>query len=269
MNCIVRPGGLELTKYAVEACALAKPVKMLDIGCGCGDTAAYLKNEYGFSVTGIDNSTEAVKTAKERYPDIKFILGDGQWLEFDSLSFDCVLMECVLSLMSNPVEAIHEAYCTLKKGGYLIVHDLYLPHPSAEDYNVLEQIKISKKEHVNKVNAEEIINRRTGECPSSCQNDGSSCPDDCRSTLIATGTPCPDEIKSPCTVDGALILDDIFTALNELKLEKILFEDRKTDLTNFTAAMIFNDNNRNHASEIRRGKTQMSYFLLVAKKAEV
>jgi len=269
MNCIVHPGGLELTKYAVDACDLAKAAKILDIGCGHGDTASFLRNDYGYSITGIDNNAEAVKTAKERYSDLEFTEGDGQWLEYDSLSFDCVLMECVLSLMPNPVEALHEAYCTLKKGGYLIVHDLYLPHPSAEDFEVLEQIKKSKKEHANKINAEESINRRTGECPSSCQNDGSECPDDCQSMVMEAGAPCPDEVLSPCTIDGALILDDIFEALNELKLEKILFEDRKTDLTNFTAATIFNGGSRNYYSDIRHGKTKISYFLLVAKKAEV
>jgi len=230
MDNEMRPGGVEITKYAFDACDLPRPAKILDIGCGYGDTADYLKREFGFSVTGMDNSADAISRAKEKYPGTDFIEGDGQWLDFDSLSFDCLLMECVLSLMSNPVEAIHEAYCALKKGGYLIVHDLYLPYPSKDDYEVLEQIKKAKSGHT----------------PSSCS----------------------EEILSICTVDGAIIMDTIFDTLNELELEKVLFEDRKADLDSYVASMVFNGDDTKCYSEPRQGKSKMSYFLLIARKAE-
>jgi len=154
MDCTSHPGGIDITKRAFEACDLPTSAKILDIGCGCGDTAAYLAGEYGFSVTGIDNSAEAISQAKGKHPGIEFIEGDGQWLDFASLSFDCVLIECALSLMSHPVEAIHEAYCVLKEGGYIIIHDLYLPNPSAEDFAILEQIKKSKREHAMQIKAD-------------------------------------------------------------------------------------------------------------------
>ena len=198
MSCPARPGGLEITKRAFDYCGVKKAAKVLDIGSGNGDTAGFLKKEYGFSVTGIDRSPDAISLARENYPGCEFMEGDGQWLDFESLSFDCVLMECTLSLMPNPVEAIHEAFCVLKEDGWLIVHDLYLPHPPP--------------------------------------------------------------------VKGALVLTDINAALDELGFEVTLFEDRKADLDNFVASLIFEGGDIDDYRELRQSKSEVSYFLLIARK---
>ena len=239
MNCLQHPGGQEITKKAFGVCGLSKPAKILDVGCGCGDTAAYIKNEYGFSVTGMDKSPEAVTQAKEKHQGIEFMEGDGQWLDFDSLSFDCVLMECTLSLMPNPVESIHEAFCVLKKGGYLIIHDLYLPHPSAEDFEVIDRIKKTRPGEEKKE------------------------------------TSCCDERPLSCTVNGALVLRDIDAALDELGLEVVLFEDRKADLDSFAASLVFSGESlesyrgaKQAEGAFASGKSKVSYFLMIAKKAK-
>ena len=227
MNGLTHPGGLEITQKAFDLCRLSESAKVLDIGCGKGETAAYLTNKYNLRVTGIDKSNEAISHAKEKYPGLEFMEGDGQSLDFGSLSFDCVLMECTLSLMSNPVEAIHEAYCVLKEGGYLIIHDLYLPDPSGEDLELIEQTRKSREEHKE--------NRTCGE----------------ESLLL-------------CTVNGALVMDDIYAALDDLRFDKILFEDRKADLKSYIASMIFDgiDN------PVQQGKSKASYYLLVAQKVK-
>jgi len=262
----MRPGGLELTKKAFDICKLPKAAKVLDIGCGYGDTAAFLESEYGFSVTGMDTSAEVLLKAREKHPGINFVEGDGQWLDFDSLSFECVLMECVLSLMSNPVEAIHEAYCALKKGGYLIIHDLYLPHPSNDDFKALEQIRKAKLEHAREVRDDHYDAQHPDEC-SSCQMDKDSCVESCQvSQHQHVESPCPDEHLSPCTVDGALVMDEIYASLNELELEKILFEDRKADLDSYVASAIFSGRDLSDCYNKRKGKSKMSYFLIVARK---
>ena len=233
MNGLTHPGGVEITKKAFNFCGLPGAAKILDIGCGCGDTAAYLKDEYGFSVTGIDKSAEAVSQAKKKHPGFEFMEGDGEWLDFESLSFDCVLMECTLSLMPNPVEAIHEAFCVLKEGGYLITHDLYLPQPSEEDLEVIEHIKKSKAEH----------------------KESGSCGGDCRSV---------------CAVNGALVLKDIDAALDELGFEVVLFEDRKTDLDSFAASLIFNGGDIDDYLKTKQGanRSQISYYLMIARKVK-
>ena len=229
MNCLAHPGGLDITKKAFDICGLPKSAKILDIGCGYGDTAAFLNNDYGFSVTGIDKSTEAISVAKKNNPGLEFVEGDGQWLDFDSLSFDCVLMECTLSLMPNPVESIHEAFCVLKEGGYLVVHDLYLPNPSEEELEIITRIKKSAVEE-----------KKEGSC----------------------------NVERPlsCTVNGALVLTDIYTALDELNFNKIMFEDRKADLDSFAASMIFGGESVDNYSGAKQGKSKVSYFLMIMRK---
>ena len=235
MGCLAHPGGLEITKKAFDICGLPKSAKILDVGCGYGDTVAFLNSDYGFSVTGLDKSAEAICIAKKNHPGLEFMEGDGQWLDFDSLSFDCVLMECTLSLMPNPVESIHEAFCVLKEGGYLVAHDLYLPNPSEEELEIITRIKKSAVEE-----------KKEGSC----------------------------NVERPlsCTVNGALVLTDIYAALDELNFNKILFEDRKADLDSFAASMIFGGeytsggNGLNYYPGPKQGKSKVSYFLMIARK---
>lgn len=47
---------------------------VLDVGCGPGRTTAYLA-ESGLSVTGLDLSSEMVRLARERHPDLTFVAG--------------------------------------------------------------------------------------------------------------------------------------------------------------------------------------------------
>ena len=231
MNCITHPGGMEITKKAFDVCDLPKSAKILDIGCGYGDTAAFLNSEFGFSVKGIDKSAEAISISKKNHPGLEFIECDGQWLDFESLSFDCVLMECALSLMPNPVESIHEAFCVLKDDGYLIIHDLYLTHPSAEELEVIARIKKSKAEE-----------KKEGACH--------------------------DERPLSCTVNGALVLTDIYAALEELGFGKVLFEDRKEDLDSLAASLVFSGESLAGYSVKKQGKSEISYFLMIARKVK-
>jgi len=64
-------------KYVQKAMSLAKKnAKVLDIGCGSsGRTIAEALN-HGFEITGIDVSSEMIRIAKEKHPDIHFIVDD-------------------------------------------------------------------------------------------------------------------------------------------------------------------------------------------------
>lgn len=247
MNEIIRPGGMEMTGQAIEACQLRDKAKVLDIGCGRGQTAAFLTQKYGLEVTGLDISSSLLTEARAAYPDLQFVSGTGEALDFPSKTFDCVLLECTLSLIPNPVEAIHEAFCVLKDGGYLIISDLYLPDPSFADRAAIAAIKKHKleKEH------------KGGECETEIR-------------------------RSDCTIDGALILDELIAALNDLQFQKVLFEDRKSDLDSFVMSLIFQHGSLENYSQQQMqdsngdptgiscmalsGKSTPSYFLLVARK---
>ena len=202
MDSIHRPGGLIITKRAFDICGIPKYAKVLDIGCGGGDTAAFLEKEYDFRVTGIDISREAISQAMAKHPGLNLLEGRGEILDFESLSFDCVLLECTLSLLKNPAASLQEAFRVLKNDGYLIIHDIYLPCPHF--------------------------------------------------------------------VNGVLDLGEIYAALDELSLKVIMFEDRKHDLVSFAASLIFHGGSGgvDDYCGATQGRSQISYFLLVARKTQ-
>ena len=58
--------------------AAQSPAAVIDIGCGPGNSTAILKKHYpNAAVTGADNSENMVAAAREKYPDIEFILCDA------------------------------------------------------------------------------------------------------------------------------------------------------------------------------------------------
>ncbi|MDO4745768.1 MAG: methyltransferase domain-containing protein, partial [Bacillota bacterium] len=120
---LFRPGEFAITDKAIEIAGLKKGDKILDIGCGEGDTVAHF-NQLGMDAEGIDMSLKMLEAAKEKYPGINVKMGDGEFLDdYPSFTFDGITMECVLSLINIPDEALHEAWCVLKKGGKLIISD--------------------------------------------------------------------------------------------------------------------------------------------------
>lgn len=130
---MIRPGGEALTKRIIEKAKLPDGAKALDIGCGEGDTAALLKEQYGFDVTGIDLSYKLIDKGKARHAGLDLRRMEAEYLDFETRTFDAVLMECSLSVCRLHEDAVFEAYCVLKPGGKLIISDLYVrdPDPAA------------------------------------------------------------------------------------------------------------------------------------------
>lgn len=246
MSGCIHPGDFAITRQAFDFCGMPETASVLDIGCGQGETAGYIQKEYGMHVTGIDSAPEMIQRAKKAYPGLTFMEGNAQMLDFPSAAFTCVLMECSLSLVCDQQEAIHEAFCVLKDGGYLIIHDLYMPDPVQADWDALNQAKQMNR------------NRK---------HDGSDC---------------GEGRVSECVVNGALLMRDIHAELEELGFETLLFEDKKRELDSFAASVIFTYGSFENYIEAQRGdmksdptglsaadikeKGRQSYFLLIARK---
>jgi len=126
---MIRPGGDALTKKAIETAQLPDGAKVLDVGCGEGDTAALLSEQFGFIVTGVDQSGKLINKGKLRHKDLDVRRMEAEFLDFESKSFDAVLMECSLSVFRLQDDAAFEAYCVLKPGGKLIITDLFIKNP--------------------------------------------------------------------------------------------------------------------------------------------
>ena len=65
-------------------------LKVLDCGCADGRNSAYLI-DYGFDVTGIDQSSTVIERTQKRYPNGNFIVGDVRELPLEDNSFDIII----------------------------------------------------------------------------------------------------------------------------------------------------------------------------------
>jgi len=94
--------------------------KILDVGCGSGETLVLLK-KIGWDVYGLDIDKSALRMAKERgisnttYGTFKNIS------DFPDNYFDAVRMYHVIEHLDNPVEALKIIHKKLKKNGEIII----------------------------------------------------------------------------------------------------------------------------------------------------
>lgn len=57
MSCL-RPGGLELTRHALSFVPVEPESRLVDIGCGNGESLAMIREEYGCQVAAIEPDTK-------------------------------------------------------------------------------------------------------------------------------------------------------------------------------------------------------------------
>ncbi len=110
-------------EFVLKACNIlnTKKPKVLDVGCGEGYITYEIKKQIPeANVFGIDNSTLAIKTAKN-FNGINFIFGDAMNLTFDDNYFDIVVCNNLIEHVDNPNEVLKEIKSKLKDGGYIII----------------------------------------------------------------------------------------------------------------------------------------------------
>jgi len=94
---------------------------VLDLGCGTGGNLGALASEY--ACTGVELDGEAVRFAKNRYPEVDFhegsILDPGAWPVHGKVDA-CLLMD-VLEHLDDDRGAIRSATKFLKPGGHLLI----------------------------------------------------------------------------------------------------------------------------------------------------
>lgn len=125
-EAVLHPGGLALTRYALELAQLTTGASVLDLGCGTGATTLFL-HSLGYNPVGLDSLESAAKGKT------KLVCGAAEQLPFDDHCFDAVLAECSLSVMKDQSRALRECFRVLHPGGRLILSDLYAREPEAID----------------------------------------------------------------------------------------------------------------------------------------
>ncbi|MDQ0155481.1 class I SAM-dependent methyltransferase [Robertmurraya andreesenii] len=128
------PGGIDLTKEMFLSEKINSTSRILDVGCGTGQTAAYLAARYGAKVIGLDINPIMIKKAKKRMKKyqlpVEIIHGSIESCPLEDDTFDMVISESVLAFVDAP-RALREIYRLLKKGGRFIANELTINHPLA------------------------------------------------------------------------------------------------------------------------------------------
>jgi SAM-dependent methyltransferase len=121
------PGGILLTQDILSKEMINEQSVLLDAGCGTGQTAAYLYQQYRAKVFGIELNPIMVEKAKSRFEKlqlpISLIQGSIEEIPFADQTFDFILSESVLAFVNKP-KALKEFHRVLKKGGRLIANEM-------------------------------------------------------------------------------------------------------------------------------------------------
>ncbi len=112
-----RPGGLPLTERAAGLSGISGESRVLDVGCGRGETLRFLRERCGCEALGVEADASLCADG--------VIHARAEKLPFEAASFDGVLLECTLSQIEDADAALAECARVLRPGGRLIVSDLY------------------------------------------------------------------------------------------------------------------------------------------------
>jgi ubiquinone/menaquinone biosynthesis C-methylase UbiE len=115
--------------------------RVLDMGCGNGNTAAWLSRSTGCRVTGIDLSgvrVENARAAARELPSeigslLEFHKASGTSLPFEDQSFTHVWSQATIYHIPDKLQALAEAYRTLEPGGIFVFDDLIKPRPDISE----------------------------------------------------------------------------------------------------------------------------------------
>ncbi len=122
----IRPGGVALTERALSLCAFPPGSRLLDVGCGTGATVEHLIVRHGFLAAGVDPSLPMLAQGLARNRLLPLIRAAGESLPLFDGQWDGVLAECSLSLTRDPDAALRECRRVLRRGGKLILSDVYV-----------------------------------------------------------------------------------------------------------------------------------------------
>jgi ubiquinone/menaquinone biosynthesis C-methylase UbiE len=121
------PGGIPMTKNILSGEKITNNSVVLDAGCGTGQTAAYIYQQYNAKVFALEINPIMIQKAKKRFQalnlPIQLIAGSVENLPFNDNTFDLILSESVLAFVDKPA-ALKEFNRVLKKGGRFIANEM-------------------------------------------------------------------------------------------------------------------------------------------------
>jgi SAM-dependent methyltransferase len=120
IDASLRPFGQKI----MSAAAILPGERVLDVGCGCGDTSFDMARQVGSGggVLGVDISEPILAHARARAmsaidKNVTFERGDAQLHSFDAAAFDLVFSRFGVMFFDDPVAAFKNLRAALRTGG--------------------------------------------------------------------------------------------------------------------------------------------------------
>lgn len=120
------PGGLGITKQWVKKINPNPHQKILDIGCGTGQSLLYLAENTASQIIGIDQNVMMLEKASQRLKNhsrVDILQADAENLPFSSLSIDYIISESVTAFTKIKI-ALKEYHRVLKDNGILTLLEM-------------------------------------------------------------------------------------------------------------------------------------------------
>ncbi|MFZ5987252.1 MAG: class I SAM-dependent methyltransferase [Bacillota bacterium] len=121
------PGGMPLTVELLRNTHINSNTSLLDVGCGAGQTSAFIAKRYRCKVTAVDINEEMLKRSSDKFNreklKIDLIRANAEDLPFASESFDILLSESVTAF-TNINRSLKEYYRVLKQHGTLMAIEI-------------------------------------------------------------------------------------------------------------------------------------------------
>lgn len=123
----------------VNRAGLKPHLKILEVGCGGGFSAKYLKGHY-LGYLGIDYSNEMIEYAQRHFniPNVSFRPLNIKDLEASYNDFDMIIMIGVLHHMENIKDVLLKLHSHLKTGGVIAVNE---PQPANHFITLLRHLR--------------------------------------------------------------------------------------------------------------------------------
>ena len=122
-------GWATLGRRFTEMVAPHQPLRLLDIGCGTGQSRQ-IYSQHVNAYIGVDLSKEALQFARQRFTACEFVRANACTLPFANETFDVVAFSSVLHHIDNFTQALFEARRVVRRGGHVFAFDPNLLNPA-------------------------------------------------------------------------------------------------------------------------------------------
>ena len=127
--------------YAIKALKIQPCSRILDLCCGSGDLGRIVKKICpNCEVIGVDFSSKMLDIAKSKTKEITYLEQDATQLEFESNSFDYVVMGFGLRNIENRKASLLEIYRVLKDEGKFLQLDFGEKNLVNKIYDVITRL---------------------------------------------------------------------------------------------------------------------------------